>query len=150
MSRQLVDRSPDLKRLQDEGYDIEINSSNYLLLRVPYVAARKAVARGTLVSELTLSGDRTAAPGTTSSRLSAKSKAISSCDNHGRELSDLINQRGPIQLGEQLIASCTFSHKPNPTYPDYYEKITTYADILLAYAQAIDPGQGQNLPAYTG
>jgi len=60
-------------------------------------------------------------------------------DDHGRELTDLINQRGPVQLGENLIASCTFSHKPNPSYPDYYEKMTTYADMLLAYAQVIDP-----------
>ncbi len=48
MSRQLVDHSPDLKRLQDEGYDIEISNSNYLLVKVPYVTACKQVARGTL------------------------------------------------------------------------------------------------------
>ena len=51
MSRQLVGHSPDLKRLQDEGYDIEVSNSNYLLVRVPYVTSGKQVARGTLVSE---------------------------------------------------------------------------------------------------
>jgi hypothetical protein len=139
MSRQLVGRSPDLKRLQDEGYDIEISSSNYLLVRVPYVTASKGVARGTLVSELTLSGDRTTAPGTHVVSFIGEIEGDIPCDNHGRELTDLINQRGPIQLGEHLIAGCTFSHKPNPTYPDYYEKMKTYADMLLAYAQAINP-----------
>ena len=139
MSRQLVGRSLDLKRLQDEGYDIEISNSNYLLVRVPYVTVGKQVARGTLVSELTLQGDRTAAPGTHVVSFIGEAEGDIPCDNHGRELTDLINQRGPIQLGDNLIASCTFSHKPNPTYPDYYEKMTTYADMLLAYAQAIDP-----------
>ena len=139
MSRQLVGRSLDLKRLQDEGYDIEVSNSNYLLVRVPYVTVGKQVARGTLVSELTLQGDRTAAPGTHVVSFIGEAEGDIPCDNHGRELTDLINQRGPIQLGDNLIASCTFSHKPNPTYPDYYEKMTTYADMLLAYAQAIDP-----------
>ena len=51
----------------------------------------------------------------------------------------LMNQRGPVDLGGGLIASCSFSHKPQPTYPDYYDKMTTYADMLLAPAQALDP-----------
>jgi hypothetical protein len=139
MSKRLVDHSPDLKRIQDEGYDIEISNSNYLLVRVPYVTARKQVARGTLVSELTLLGDRTTTPGTHVVSFIGEAEGDIPCDNHGDELTDLINQRGPIQLGGNLIASCTFSHKPDPTYPDYYEKMTTYADMLLAYAQAIDP-----------
>ncbi len=139
MSRQLVGHSPDLKLLQDEGYDIEVSNSNYLLVRVPYVTAGKQVARGILVSELTLQGDRTAAPATHVVSFIGEAEGDVPCDNHGRELTDLINQRGLIQLGDNLIASCTFSHKPNPTYPDYYEKMTTYADMLLAYAQAIDP-----------
>lgn len=139
MSRQLVGHSPDLKLLQDEGYDIEVSNSNYLLVRVPYVTAGKQVARGILVSELNLQGDRTAAPATHVVSFIGEAEGDVPCDNHGRELTDLINQRGLIQLGDNLIASCTFSHKPNPTYPDYYEKMTTYADMLLAYAQAIDP-----------
>jgi hypothetical protein len=139
MSRQLVNHSPDLKRLQDEGYDIEISNSNYLLVKVPYVTARKQVARGTLVSELTLLGDRTTTPGTHVVSFIGGAEGDIPCDNQGNELTDLINQRGPIQLGGNLAASCTFSHKPNPTYPNYYEKMTTYADMLLAYAQAVDP-----------
>jgi hypothetical protein len=139
MSRQLVSHSPDLKRLQDEGYEIEVDSSSYLLMRVPYVTADKQIARGTLASELTLQGERTAAPGTHVVSFIGEAEGDIPCDNHGRELTDLINQRGPLQLGGSLIASCTFSHKPNPTYSDYYQKMTTYANMLLAYAQAIDP-----------
>jgi hypothetical protein len=138
MSRQLVGRSPDLKRLQDEGYDIEVRS-NQLLVRVPYATASRTVAYGTLVSELTLSGDRTTAPGTHVVSFIGATEDDVPHDNHGNMLNDLINQRGRIDLGDSLIASCTFSHKPNPTYPDYYEKMSTYTDMLVAYAQAIDP-----------
>lgn len=138
MSRQLADRSPDLRRLQDEGYDIEIRS-NFLLVRVPYATASRAVALGTLVSELTLAGDRTAAPSTHVVSFVGSTDGDVPHDNHGNALNDLINQRGHIDLGGGLTASCTFSHKPNPTYADYYEKMSTYANMLAAYAQAIDP-----------
>jgi hypothetical protein len=139
MSRQLVSHSPDLRRLQDEGYDIKVSDSNYLLVRVPYVTAARQVSYGTLVSDLTLQGDETAGPATHVVSFVGQAEGDIPCDDQGHELADLINQRGPIQLGAGLIASCTFSHKPNPTYPDYYEKMTTYADMLFSYAQAIDP-----------
>ncbi len=37
MSRQLISRSPDLQRLEDEGYDLEIRSGYLLVKDVPYV-----------------------------------------------------------------------------------------------------------------
>jgi hypothetical protein len=138
MSRRLVSHSPDLKRLQDEGYDIEIRSS-HLLVKVPYVTADKAVAYGFLASELTVSGDTTITPSTHVAYFIGENPDDMPCDNHGKRLDDLINQPSPIDLGGGMIASCSFSHKPNPTYPDYFDKMSTYADMLLAYAQAIDP-----------
>jgi predicted ThiF/HesA family dinucleotide-utilizing enzyme len=138
MSSQLVSRSSDLQRLRDEGYDIEVRSTN-LLVKVPYVTATKTVAQGTLVSELSVSGETTTAPNTHVVSFIGATDGDLPCDNLGRDLDELINQRGPIPLGDDLVASCSFSHKPDPTYPDYYEKMSTYANMLLAYAQAIDP-----------
>ena len=106
---------------------------------MPYATASKAVALGTLVSELTLTGDRTAAPGTHVVSFIGATEGDVPHDNHGNVLNELINQHTRIDLGDGLVASCTFSHKPNPTYPDYYQKMSTYADMLVAYAQAIDP-----------
>jgi hypothetical protein len=138
MSRPLVSRSPDLKRLEDEGYDFEIRAS-HLLLRVPYATSGRMVDMGTLISELTTAGDRTAAPTNHVVHFVGSSDGDLPCDESGRPLDWLINQRGPVDLGAGLVASCSFSHKPNPTYPDYYEKMTTYADMLLAPAQVLDP-----------
>jgi predicted ThiF/HesA family dinucleotide-utilizing enzyme len=137
MSRQLVSRSPDLKRLEDEGYALSIRE-NHLLVKVPYVNAQREVALGILASELTLRGDATATPNTHVVFFIGATAGDIPCDNHGRELEKLIHQRGPINLGGDLVASCSFSHKPNPTYQDYYEKMSTYSDMLIAYAQAID------------
>lgn len=138
MSRQLIVHSPDLQRLQDEGYDIEIRSG-HLLLKVPYVTSDRKVSLGFLASELTLSGDRTTTPSTHVVHFIGTDPADAPCDDTGRRLDDLIIQDGPIPLGSELVASSMFSHKPNPTYGDYYEKMSTYADMLWSYAQAVDP-----------
>jgi hypothetical protein len=49
-----------------------------------------------------------------------------------------MSQQTPTPFGDGLVASCSFSHKPDPTYPNYYDKMSTYADMLVAYAQVID------------
>ena len=56
MSQQLISRSSDLRKLRDEGYDVEIRSGYLLIKDVPYVNAKKEVKFGILVSELTLAG----------------------------------------------------------------------------------------------
>ena len=135
MSEQLVNHSPDLRRLRDEGYDIEIRS-NYLLVRqVPYVTADRVVARGILVSELSTSGSTTTTPNT---HVVTFAGSIP-CDDHGRELNVIINQRGSFPVDGTLTASYMFSSKPAGGYPDYYEKMTSYVDMLLGHARAIDP-----------
>jgi len=53
-----------LKRLRDEGYDVEIRSNYLLIKNVPYVNSNKEIRFGILVSELTLAGDITTTPST--------------------------------------------------------------------------------------
>ena len=62
MSQRLISRSPDLKRLRDEGYDLEIRSGHLLVKDVPYVNSRREIKRGILVSTLTMAGDVTTRP----------------------------------------------------------------------------------------
>src|ERR1035441_7813411 len=62
MSQKPIGRSRDLKKLRDEGYDLEIRSGYLLVKDVPYVNSRKEVKRGILVSRLILAGDVTTRP----------------------------------------------------------------------------------------
>ena len=63
MSHQLIDRSPDLKRLRDEGYEVYIKEPYLFVSSIPYVNATGEVKRGTLVSELSAAGGVTTEPG---------------------------------------------------------------------------------------
>ena len=135
MSRTLVGRSPDLQRLRDEGYEVDV-VSNYLVIRhVPYVTSGREVAYGTLVSELTTSGETTARP----SDHVAWFVGSVPCDEHGQELTKILSQKIENRLAEGLVASCSFSSKPPEGYPDYYEKMTSYVGMLQMHAQAINP-----------
>jgi len=135
MLHPLISHSPDLKRLRDDGYDIEIRADHLLVKQVPYVTAERAVARGILVSDLTTSGSTTA-PNPYHVVWFVGSIP---CDNHGRILNEIISQPTGMPVGGNLMASCSFSRKPADGYPDYYAKMTGYVNILLGYAQAIDP-----------
>ncbi|WP_447985444.1 ThiF family adenylyltransferase [Nitrospira sp. Nam74] len=136
MSQQRINRSPDLKRLRDEGYDVQLKAGFLLLGNVPYVTAARQIKRGILVSELTLAGDVTTTPGTHVAYFAGEYP----CNKDGSELGKMRHNSGPQQLAEGLVVQHSFSAKPlSGGYTDYYDKMTTYAAILSGPAEAIDP-----------
>jgi len=137
MSHQLISRSPDLKRLRDEGYDLEIKSGYLLVKDVPYVNSRKEVKRGILVSKLILAGDVTTRPDDHVAYFAGDHP----CNADGVEIDKIKNSSSERVLGEGVVIQHSFSAKPKPSdfYEDYYAKVTTYAAILSGPAQVIDP-----------
>ena len=135
MSESLISRSPDLKRLQDDGYEIEVRSGHLLMKSVPYVSAGRSIKRGMLVSELTLAGDVTTNPGTHIAMFIGEMP----CDSEGNQLSRIHHSSGKTDLGGGLVVHHQFSSKPKEGYPDYYEKMVSYESIISGQAQIIDP-----------
>ena len=135
MSQQLIDRSPDLKRLVDEGYEVEIESGHLLLRHVPYVTKGKGIKYGTLVSRLTLAGDVTTKPEDHVVMFAGDLP----CDSDGRPLAHIQASERRQQLGGGLIVDRMFSRKPMGGYSDFYHKMTVYEGIISAYARSIDP-----------
>jgi hypothetical protein len=138
MSRSLIARSEDLRRLHDEGYEVSVVGGNLMVSHVPYVNSRREVRYGSLVSELTLSGDRTAAP---VSHV-AYFRGDCPCDRLGIPLSKVVlDGQLPYRVTDDLVARYTLSSKPPGAggYPDYHAKMTTYVAILGVHAQRIAP-----------
>jgi len=135
MSHALICRSPDLKRLRDEGYEVEVRAGHLLVHSVPYVTSKREVAKGILASELTLAGDVTAPP------RSHVAYFVGShpCTRDGVVISAIKHGSNPKDLGEGLMASHSFSNKPAAGYADHYSKMTRYIEIIEAHAQALDP-----------
>jgi len=136
MSQQLISRSPDLKRLRDEGYDIEIRAGHLLMKQVPYLNAQTEIRYGVLVSELSLVGDVTTTPSNHVAHFSGEYP----CRRDGSAIDQIRNQSAKTRLAQELEIDHTFSSKPTSgRYADYYEKLTTYAAIISSPAQSLDP-----------
>jgi hypothetical protein len=135
MSQPLISRSPDLKRLRDEGYAIDVDDGYVLVRDIPYADASQNVRRGIVVSELTLSGDVTARPSTHVVMFSGDAP----CDANGHVLSKILNSSSRQQLTPGLAIDHTFSSKPREGYSDYHEKLTTYIRIISGPAMVLDP-----------
>lgn len=135
MSQQLISLNPDLKQLRDEGFEVELQHSYLLVHGVPYVNASRQVARGTLVSALTLAGDRTARPADHTVWFVGEHP----CNSSGQQIAGIKLSSQPTQLAPGLLVQHQFSNKPSDGYGDYYEKMTRYIQIISDQARVIEP-----------
>lgn len=134
MSREPISRSKDLRRLQHEGYEVEVRAGHLLVDHVPYVNSQREVKYGRLVSTLDMNDDVTLKPGDHVTMFAGDTP----CDQEGRVLAKIINSSSQRDLGSGIVIDHTFSSKPAEGYADYYEKMTTYIRILAGPAQALD------------
>lgn len=134
MSLQLINRSPDLKRLRDEGYDIAILSAHLVVRGVPYLNSAREVKRGSLVSTLNLADDLTRPPDTHVAFFVGEYP----CHLSGGEISQIAHG-GRQDLGGGLVVDFSFSNRPSAGYADYYAKMTRYIEIISAPAMALEP-----------
>lgn len=136
MSLALISLNPDLRRLRDEGYEVEVRQGHLLIHNIPYLNGRREVCRGTLVSPLEMAGgDRTARP----QNHVAYFVGEHPCRFAGGEILAIRHSSGRHELAQGLPVDHSFSNKPANGYADYYEKMTRYISIIAAEAKAVDP-----------
>jgi hypothetical protein len=136
MSQKLINLSPDLKRLRDEGYFIQIRGGLLVMRDVPYVNAQAKVCIGTLISSLNVAGEVTRTPDTHVAYFDGEFP----CGSDGKPLHQIAHQSTAMDLGNGVKAQHSFSSKPATGYTDYYHKMTTYAAILAGPAEVLKPG----------
>lgn len=137
MSRLLISRNPELQRLIDEGYEIEIRSGYLLVHSVPYATSNKQVARGVIVSEMTMATpDVLGRPSTHQVHFIGEHP----CKADGTDLVQIRCQTAEFRLAEGITAQHWFSNKPKcGYYESYYEKVTSYVRVITSQAKALDP-----------
>ncbi|UFS62747.1 ThiF family adenylyltransferase [Sulfurimonas sp. HSL-3221] len=134
MSTQLINRSPDLKRLRDEGFSVHIKGGLLVIDDVPYVTAERKVSIGTLVSTLALQGEKAAYDNMHVAHFAGSQP----CFADGRPINEIMHQTIETNHGNGIITKMSFSSKPSGGYRDYHHKMITYINILQAQAQVID------------
>ncbi len=136
MSPEPFSRSPDLKRLRDEGYFVQIRGGFLIMREVPYVNERREVMAGTLISSLNMAGNQTRVPDTHVTKFDGEYP----CNADGNRLQGIAHGSPNEDLGHGLTARHSFSSKPDGGYIDYHHKMTSYANILSGPAQVLRPG----------
>jgi len=135
MSHALISRNPDLRRLRDEGYSLEVRKAHLLVHDVPYLDASRQVRRGTLVSSLNMvGGDRTARPDTHVAYFIGSHPYR----HAGGEITAIKHGSGRQVLAEGIEIDHAFSNKPPEGYPDYFAKMTRYIEIISVEARAVE------------
>lgn len=132
MSRRLIGLNPDLQKLRNEGYDLDIRGGYLVIQDVPYITPH-GVARGTLISTLKMSGERTEKPDTHVCHWQGEMP----CHSNGQRIRAIENTSRRQDLGHGLTQVLTFSAKAD--YRDYHHKMTTYLGRIVGEAQKVDP-----------
>lgn len=133
MSRRPIAHSPDLQKLQNEGYDLDIRGG-CLLVACPYVDSRGIVQRdGILISKLELSGDITNKPTDHQCYWTGEHP----CHSDGSLITAFRHGSNRTEFGEDVVADHSFSAKAD--YRDYHHKITTYVGRINGEAVKLDP-----------
>ncbi len=134
MSPLQINLSPDLKKLRDEGYELEIRHNYLLINSIPYLNSSKEIKLGTLVSELTIAGQKTGDP---------KNHIVHfigeyPCNKDGSTIHQIKHNSITTKLAEGIVTNHSFSNKPKNGYADYYKKMTRYVEIISAPVRSMD------------
>ena len=138
MSRALIARSPDLRRLEDEGYTLRIVDDAYLLVdNVPYVTMGGGVQEGSLAMELTLQADVTTKPST---HVAYWTGEFPYRADGSKLLAMLAEEAAKDTPSPSVPPAYLLSAKATGGYRNYHHKVVTYVELLSREARAVSPG----------
>ena len=139
MSADLISRNADLRKLEEEGFELEIRDGFLLVSNIPCVTGSRTLARGMLVCALQLTPD-----GKTTSPLADHTMHFAGpkpCHSDGSVLTSIINSSADQKLTDTIVVNHYLSSKPEKTgvYQDLYEKVTAYERHIAGAARSHDP-----------
>lgn len=134
MCHELINRSGDLKRLRDEGYEIEVKEGYALIHNIPYVNSRCEIKRGTILSKLVLSGDVTATP----DNHVAYFMGDQPCNKDGSVIKSIYHSLTSLEFSTGSLNAHMLSNKPREGFTNYYDKFISYINIISDQASSLD------------
>jgi hypothetical protein len=120
--------------LRDEGFEVVVKGAFLLIYNIPYVNSTREIKFGTLVSTLTIAGDSATRP----DNHVAYFIGDQPCNKDGTIITALLHQQNKSILAEGIEVDRSFSNKPQEGYTDYYQKMTTYINIICGPALSLD------------
>lgn len=130
MRTELIDLSPDLKRLRDDGYEIFTVGATALVSHIPYLDSNGNLKYGVLASPMKLQGDVA---------VYDRNHVIMFSGDYphygdGTKIT-AIQHASVTEVVGGIRFHFKFSNKPSGGYHDLFEKFTRYIEIISAPAQ---------------
>lgn len=135
-SREIIQNSPDLKRLFDDGFELTIKSSYLLVNSVPYLDAEKNILRGTLIFPLKMSTHVIVSPPENHVAFFAGDRPHYA---DGSPINGIINNDRVTKLAEGIVSKFQFSSFLENKDVNNEIKVRRYVDTLSDPAKEIDP-----------
>lgn len=137
MLKQLINHSPDLMKLVDEGFKVEVSEGGVHLLvhHIPYLNSQKELKYGTLVDRLNLPTPSLVGQPHDHTIYLAGEKP------HNADGTAIpVNNSNAAVLESYIHVQHYYSRKPPPgNYANYYEKIKTYTEIFESQVKVLHP-----------
>ena len=136
MSPKQAALNPDIKRLFDEGYEVEVKNGYLVVHSVPYVNSDRQVKTGIVVTDLNINVGEI---------LPQKDHQVwfvgeYPCYATGAPIEAIRNVSNAQLLWDGFEVQHRFSCKINgEIYPDYYTKMKNYIDVISNEAKVIEP-----------
>jgi molybdopterin/thiamine biosynthesis adenylyltransferase len=135
MSQALINRSPDLAKLQNKDYRIEVCNGYLTVHYIPYLNKNREIKSGTLIMALTDSGNIAIKPKDHTAYFIGEQP----CNIDGTIVTSLVNSPKKQNLYANIVSDFFLScHPDNRDYVDYYDKVTTYHNIISSPALNLD------------
>lgn len=139
MSAQPTDPNPDIQRLVEEGYELEIVQAHLVVHSIPYVNSAGELSKGALVAPYTGTGKQgvSAAPKDHTMHFQGDEPhhALSK-----KPMAWVINGAKNHQPFSGFMTQYYLSNKANGVVPkNYYDLVSHYHSLFRAEAQQIDP-----------
>lgn len=134
MSEKPINLRLDLKKLQDEGYSIELKKGYLILRGVKYVTSQGQIAEAEIISEFDGNLEQATKPSCHQVWFSGEFP----CGKDGKPIEALRHSDQEQTLFDGMRIKHRFSCKPPGGYSDYYAKLTRYNEIVNNPALSID------------
>lgn len=135
MSHTKIALDPHLRKLRDEGFNLEVRANHLLVHDMPHVTPLKTVAYGTLAMPLNMIGDKVGPP----SKHTAKFLGDCPSAADGQPLV-IVTGCSQEDWGAGPIPVHVLSGKPPQKDTNYYDKVIRYEHSLSDPARVIQPG----------
>lgn len=138
MSARVINLNSDLKRLRDEGFELEVKEGHAIIYNVPYLDDKLTIQYGTLISSLSMRGDIVQYENSGIAHV-VYFQGTPPYSATGKPMTGLVLQTNVKKTIAGITVNMSFSNKPQGGYHNYYEKLSRYITILQVEAQAINP-----------